>query len=740
MSQDVSTSLGTVLSERSEAFWNVASNNVGPPPNKNTLNLKQGLSRNPLQIETPLTGETVTIDANVAYCLIAPAGPLAALTINMLTPPTPGQFIQISISQNITALTHNGNGSTLLEPFLTTINNAVVTQTWFYRAVDTTWYPVSEFSGCAPGSGTLDQVAKFNAVGCQVVDSALTETASIVTIQTAAIGTDSSELRFEDDDGSAYVSWRAPAIVAVSTTYVMPDRSTGPIDGSAMVISGAPAGTTDLTWTDFPPIECANAPSAVTTDALVKFNGTDCEAVESTVTQTGAAVNLNPSGGAATELRLLEPTASGSNYFGFVAPALASNLMYIVPNADGAVGEHLTTDGALNLSWSKGTAELNDLFVCVRPGETVEIDVLHAENNQLNIDATTVAIVKTPLHAASALSVNGTTGVITYVADTRYVGQDQFMFEADEVGGSTLQRRATVHVDIQVGKPDPTVGNGAHFIFSDSVDNIPVRQYSGTSATTTDLFNIGAGDPMNGLATNRDDSLIYMTNGTKSSISAWSYVDDEIFTVVANMGTDPVFADAVALHPDGGDVSPFIGATYHDGIYYVGGGTDATDGYFRVVMAKYIPAAGVQTVLDAQYIVFSDGLTRVYGDLQYDHQSGNLLVLSDVNVAATASGTISVVEPSTGVVLSRVPLVAPFTLTALSSKQLTYGSNGELLVADEGATESILRRLNPQTGSGSDYGAPNDIENLRTISDMAEYIAPPCTPTNYTNYPGLFPP
>lgn len=960
MTTDVANSLGIVLTGKSQAYWFLATNNLEPNPLKDTVNHKRGVSYTPLQVETPLTGATVTVRSNVFYSQIAPAGPLATLTVNMPASPTDGQFMTITITEVITALTHSGNGNTIFEPLPVSLLK-LTTATWYFRAATSSWYPTANTGGdaiCVPGSsGTADSVVKFNGVDCQLVDSRISETLGVVTIITPAAAGDSAEIRLQDDDGSAYVSWLAPDIVAISTAYRLPDRSSGPVAGSALVISGAPGAVTNMEWTGFPPIECSvaavadaivkfsnpavgcdaepstitqtadivtfapsggtasqillqdddashyvaiKAPPAVstsiiyqwptntgpvtgsslvitgapgattsltwtgfppvecatvgpTTNALVKFNGTDCDAVESaitealsivtirtaavgtdsselrledddgsafvswrapptvaasttyilpdrssgpvagsalvvngapgaetdlawtgfppiecsvaatadaiikftnptadcdaepsTITQTGVAVNFNPFSGTASELRLV--TAAGGFYGGFRSGVLIANRMWTLPINDGGAGDHLITDGGFTLSFSAvpaafPSAHLNDLHVCVRPGETVQIDVLHADNDQLNINAATVVIIagKEPLHAASALSVNGVTGVITYVADTRYLGDDYFMFEADEVAGSTLQQKATVHINIQETAPLPTVGNGAHFIFGDATANTSVRIYSGSSATTTALFNPGVGNIANGLATNRDDSLIYWTQGNNSTIRAYSYVEDVQFDVVADMSTLAVFSDAVAIHPGGGDVTTSVGATYDKGVYYLGGDSAATNGYFRIVMAKYIPGSSAQTVLDAQYIVFSDGLTRHFGDMQIDKVTGMMLVLSNVNAAATATGTISVVEPSSGTVLSRVPLIAPFDLTEGTTKQMVYGVNGELLVADEDdvAGESILRRLNAQTGGGSNYGAPNDIENAQVIHDMAEYIAQPCTASNFTTYPNL---
>lgn len=68
------------------------------------------------------------------------------------------------------------------------------------------------------------------------------------------------------------------------------------------------------------------------------------------VTSTGT---VTVGGGAtASELRLLEPSGSGSHYTGFKAQAQAGNVTYTLPAADGSAGQLLSTDGSGGLSWA----------------------------------------------------------------------------------------------------------------------------------------------------------------------------------------------------------------------------------------------------------------------------------------------------------------------------------------------------------------------------------------------------
>ena len=58
------------------------------------------------------------------------------------------------------------------------------------------------------------------------------------------------------------------------------------------------------------------------------------------------------SGTAASELRLLEPSGSGTNYTAFKAQAQAADITYTLPPNDGDASQFLQTNGAGSLSWA----------------------------------------------------------------------------------------------------------------------------------------------------------------------------------------------------------------------------------------------------------------------------------------------------------------------------------------------------------------------------------------------------
>jgi hypothetical protein len=86
-----------------------------------------------------------------------------------------------------------------------------------------------------------------------------------------------------------------------------------------------------------------------------------------TLTFNGATTttgNVTVGGGAAaSEVRFLEPSGSGSNYTAFKAQAQGGDITYTLPAADGTSGQVLSTNGSGTLTWATSTsvASINDL-------------------------------------------------------------------------------------------------------------------------------------------------------------------------------------------------------------------------------------------------------------------------------------------------------------------------------------------------------------------------------------------
>lgn len=76
--------------------------------------------------------------------------------------------------------------------------------------------------------------------------------------------------------------------------------------------------------------------------------------------QTGGNVQIG-GGATASELRFMEPSASGVNYTAFKAAAQAGDVTYTLPTADGAASTFLQTNGAGVLTWAASSSMLKIL-------------------------------------------------------------------------------------------------------------------------------------------------------------------------------------------------------------------------------------------------------------------------------------------------------------------------------------------------------------------------------------------
>lgn len=106
-------------------------------------------------------------------------------------------------------------------------------------------------------------------------------------------------------------------------------------------------------------------------------------------TLDGTAVTIG-GGASATEVRLLEPSGSGSSYTGFKAPALAGNVIYTLPTADGSSGQVLSTNASGTLSWSSASTvqqSFRGLHLRTSPNADVAattVTLLHADEIALD--------------------------------------------------------------------------------------------------------------------------------------------------------------------------------------------------------------------------------------------------------------------------------------------------------------------------------------------------------------------
>ncbi len=114
-------------------------------------------------------------------------------------------------------------------------------------------------------------------------------------------------------------------------------------------------GAKPTLWTELTSAIDASTSGVATNAAAILVLQTN--AVQSgTATAVQNAILIGPYGvgaGNTGEIRFKELAAGGANYVGFKAPdAIGGNKIWVLPAADGAAGEILTTDGAGNLSFA----------------------------------------------------------------------------------------------------------------------------------------------------------------------------------------------------------------------------------------------------------------------------------------------------------------------------------------------------------------------------------------------------
>ena len=183
-----------------------------------------------------------------------------------------------------------------------------------------------------------------------------------------------SEIRFQDAAGGQYVGFEAPATVSSNVMWVLPAA-----DGSANQHLKTD-GSGNLGWVT-PPSSGVTALNNATANELVTVGATTTELdAESNLTFDGStlavtgAVTVSTTLGvtgvttlseavnllARAELRFQD--AAGGQYVGFEAPAtVSSNVMWVLPAADGTNGQMLSTNGSGTLAWAAASSTVTGL-------------------------------------------------------------------------------------------------------------------------------------------------------------------------------------------------------------------------------------------------------------------------------------------------------------------------------------------------------------------------------------------
>ena len=141
--------------------------------------------------------------------------------------------------------------------------------------------------------------------------------------------------------GALTVAGTIEGTTITASTAVVPDAS-----------GGADLGSTSLEWGDLYIADDKKIYLGSDQNFSIEY---DEDGNDTTAVVAANGVSFAPHGSSAgngTELRFQELAANGANYVGFKAPdAIASNEVWVLPNADGSADQVLKTDGSNALAW-----------------------------------------------------------------------------------------------------------------------------------------------------------------------------------------------------------------------------------------------------------------------------------------------------------------------------------------------------------------------------------------------------
>ena len=139
--------------------------------------------------QTPTTGFSYTFAAGVNVLVMQPAGTLATGTVTMPAAPVDGMTITVESTQQITALTVQGNtGQSLVNGTQTLRPNQPYS--WVYRLSNTTWYP---FAG-ATNSQIVSGVSQASTSGTSIDFTSIPSWVKRITVMFQGVSTNGTSL------------------------------------------------------------------------------------------------------------------------------------------------------------------------------------------------------------------------------------------------------------------------------------------------------------------------------------------------------------------------------------------------------------------------------------------------------------------------------------------------------------------------------------------------------------------
>ena len=172
--------------------------------------------------QTPVTGFSYTFSAGTLTLIMNPAGTLATGTITMPASPADGMVITIQSTQQITALTVQGNtGQSLVGGTMTMRANQP--ESFIYRLTNTTWYP---FAGAA-NSQIVSGTSQASTSGTSIDFTGIPSWVKRITVMLNGVSTNgSSNFLVQLGDAGGIETSGYSAAVAIPSTTTAPASST----------------------------------------------------------------------------------------------------------------------------------------------------------------------------------------------------------------------------------------------------------------------------------------------------------------------------------------------------------------------------------------------------------------------------------------------------------------------------------------------------------------------------------
>jgi hypothetical protein len=149
------------------------------------------------------TGFTYTFAAGTQVLVAVPAATLATGTITMPSAPADGMVITIQSTQQITALTLNGNtGQTVVGTAVQIVPNQPLS--WVYRLTNTTWYPMA--GGVGRASGLVSGTSVASTSGTSIDFTGIPSWVKRITVMFNAVSTTGSNMLVQIGAGSVTTS------------------------------------------------------------------------------------------------------------------------------------------------------------------------------------------------------------------------------------------------------------------------------------------------------------------------------------------------------------------------------------------------------------------------------------------------------------------------------------------------------------------------------------------------------